>query len=306
MGMDTSQLPAFLVVSLLFVIVPGADWAYILTHATSVREAMASISGLGIGYLAHTLLAAAGLTVALALLPGALPVITVLGAAYLCWLGVQTLRHPADVSLPDVRLPGTATAAETLAEGALGPTSSPAPALAATAVSVDATGAGMRATAPSGMWAPASPQRADAADRTTGAGLAPVVETPRTARPFAGSPRRHPVSGTSARTAESTRGVLLRGIGASGLNPKVVLLFLAIMPQFISPTAPWPLSLQTAALGGIHIVATMLFYTVLALTAVHVLARHPRITRPLSIVSGLLMVLIGLALVAEQAWPLLS
>lgn len=85
-----------------------------------------------------------------------------------------------------------------------------------------------------------------------------------------------------------------------------MLLFLAIMPQFISPTAPWPLSLQTTALGGIHIVATMLFYTVLALTAVHVLARHPRITRPLSIVSGLLMVLIGLALVAEQAWPLLS
>ncbi|MFU0805224.1 MAG: LysE family translocator [Pseudoclavibacter caeni] len=306
MGMDTSQLPVFLVVSLLFVIVPGADWAYILTHATSVREAMASISGLGIGYLAHTLLAAAGLTVALALLPGALPVITVLGAAYLCWLGVQTLRHPADVSLPDVRLPGTATAAETLAEGALGPTSSPAPALAATAVSVDATGAGMRATAPSGMWAPASPQRADAADRTTGAGLAPVVETPRTARPSPDRPgatpcpaRPHAPLSHPRRPAARHRGERAQPEGRAAVPRDHAAVHLADRPVAAESADH---GASAASTSSRRCSST----TVLALTAVHVLARHPRITRPLSIVSGLLMVLIGLALVAEQAWPLLS
>lgn len=31
-----------------------------------------------------------------------------------------------------------------------------------------------------------------------------------------------------------------KGAGISGLNPKVFLLFLALLPQFANPHAPWP------------------------------------------------------------------
>ena len=41
-----------------------------------------------------------------------------------------------------------------------------------------------------------------------------------------------------------------RGIGVSGLNPKGVLIFLAILPQFADPSGSWPFPVQIAALGG--------------------------------------------------------
>ena len=39
------------------------------------------------------------------------------------------------------------------------------------------------------------------------------------------------------------------GLGISGLNPKVFLLFLALLPTFTDPAARWPLEVQILALG---------------------------------------------------------
>jgi hypothetical protein len=47
---------------------------------------------------------------------------------------------------------------------------------------------------------------------------------------------------------------------ASGLNPKGMLLLFAVRPQFVARTAPWPVTLQLAVLGAVHIVAWGLVY----------------------------------------------
>ena len=49
------------------------------------------------------------------------------------------------------------------------------------------------------------------------------------------------VPGTTAALARTGLGTLARGIGVSGLNPKGLLLFLALLPQFTSPRWSWPL-----------------------------------------------------------------
>src|SRR5262252_4264615 len=47
--------------------------------------------------------------------------------------------------------------------------------------------------------------------------------------------RRPPAPGTPAAPARSGRSTLARGAGVSGLNPKGLLLFLALLPQFTNP-----------------------------------------------------------------------
>src|SRR5215207_2174960 len=44
--------------------------------------------------------------------------------------------------------------------------------------------------------------------------------------------RRPPELAGVARTAATSRQTVLRGVGVSGLNPKALLLFLALLPQF--------------------------------------------------------------------------
>ena len=45
--------------------------------------------------------------------------------------------------------------------------------------------------------------------------------------------------------------LMWQGIGISALNPKALLLFLALLPQFTAPHGPWPLAAQIALLGSI-------------------------------------------------------
>ena len=47
----------------------------------------------------------------------------------------------------------------------------------------------------------------------------------------------------------SNRALLVRGIGVSGLNPKGLLVLLALLPQFANPRGSWPLSAQLGLLG---------------------------------------------------------
>ena len=44
----------------------------------------------------------------------------------------------------------------------------------------------------------------------------------------------------------------VKGLGVSALNPKGLLLFLALLPQFTDSHSPWPIPLQIVALGLAH------------------------------------------------------
>src|SRR5271170_4203586 len=56
----------------------------------------------------------------------------------------------------------------------------------------------------------------------------------------------------------------ISGFCVSGLNPKVFLLFLALLPQFTDPAATWAVPAQITALGAIHIVNCGAVYILVA------------------------------------------
>lgn len=103
----------------------------------------------------------------------------------------------------------------------------------------------------------------------------------------------------------SSARLLIKGIGVSALNPKGLLLFLAILPQFVEPDAVWPLTAQLALLGVVFVLTCGVFYTVLGFVARAVLSARPTASRVVSRISGGAMVVIGCWLLVERLWPML-
>ncbi len=66
--------------------------------------------------------------------------------------------------------------------------------------------------------------------------------------------------------AENFFKTLLRGFLMNGLNPKVALFFLALMPQFIRENAT-PIPLQFVILGAIFALSTLIVFNAIALLA---------------------------------------
>lgn len=91
--LGTHNLSAFLLSSFLLWITPGSDTLYILTQSIARGRQAGWISVLGIstGILVHTLFAAFGLSAILATSAWAFLTVKFVGAAYLIYLGVQTL-----------------------------------------------------------------------------------------------------------------------------------------------------------------------------------------------------------------------
>jgi threonine/homoserine/homoserine lactone efflux protein len=86
----------------------------------------------------------------------------------------------------------------------------------------------------------------------------------------------------------------------SGLNPKGLLVFAALLPQFASRQASWPVALQLAVLGVTFTATVSAFYYALGTVARRVVAARPDAGRALSRVSGAGMVLIGTLLLADR------
>jgi threonine/homoserine/homoserine lactone efflux protein len=202
--MPVATIAAFWGVSMLFVLTPGADWAYAIASGLRHRSVVPAVGGLLFGHLLATIVVAAGVAALLAGSPAVLLVLTVAGAAYLVWLGISMLRHPAHV---------------------------------------------------------------EAQPRTAG-----------------GSPWRQAV----------------KGFGISGLNPKVFLLFLALLPQFVVATATWPIAAQIMVLGLVHVANCAVVYTGVGLGARRVLSARPAAARWVSRISGAAMIIIGTILIIEQ------
>ena len=93
--MTLSVFVAFWAVSILFVITPGADWAYAISAGLRGRVVIPAVGGLLCGHLIATAIVAAGVGTLVTNHPFALSVLTVAGAGYLLWLGINMLARPA-------------------------------------------------------------------------------------------------------------------------------------------------------------------------------------------------------------------
>ncbi|MEV0324565.1 LysE family translocator [Streptomyces sp. NPDC050658] len=118
------------------------------------------------------------------------------------------------------------------------------------------------------------------------------------ARP--GTPAEASSGGSTASGGASRVAGVLKGAGISGLNPKALLLFLAILPQFATPAADWPLAAQLGALGMVHTLSCAVVYLGVGVLARTVLRARPTAARAVTRVSGAAMILIGAFLLVER------
>ncbi|MDF5757451.1 LysE family translocator [Spongiactinospora sp. TRM90649] len=113
---------------------------------------------------------------------------------------------------------------------------------------------------------------------------------------FAARPGAAATRGTPA----GERGVFLRGIGVSALNPKGLLIFVALLPQFTDPRDAWPIAAQIIALGLTFILTVGLFYLAVGRLTRSVLAVRPGSARLLGRLSGAAMIALGAWLLAAH------
>ena len=95
------RLYAFIGVAAVLTILPGADMALVTRNVLAVgrRRTMLTIVGICAGCMIHATASALGLSAILATSAAAFNVVKTLGAAYLVWIGVQSI-HEARASTP--------------------------------------------------------------------------------------------------------------------------------------------------------------------------------------------------------------
>ncbi len=107
---DWSVLGTFALAAGAVVVSPGPDTVLIVRNTlTSGRDVgLATVVGVQLGLLGHTLLAVAGISVIIASSPFLFRIVAVAGAAYLGWIGLQSFQDRGPLSLGSG---GTAVAA---------------------------------------------------------------------------------------------------------------------------------------------------------------------------------------------------
>jgi|SRR5580692_1520412 threonine/homoserine/homoserine lactone efflux protein len=241
--MAAGSVVAFWAVALLLIMVPGADWAFVLGASLRGRSVLPAVAGLVLGYTGITIVVAAGVGAVVGRSPALLAGLTVAGGCYLIWHGATTFARPA-------------AASARIGSAAPGP-APPGPAT---------RGSATRGSAAAG---PATRGSAAAGPATRGSAAA------------------------GTRPADTGRAVLARGMGVSALNPKGLLIFLALLPQFTNPGWSWPLTAQLGLLGLVFAATCGVFYLGLGSAARKILAARPAAARAVTRFSGAAMVVIG-------------
>ena len=126
-------------------------------------------------------------------------------------------------------------------------------------------------------------------------------------------PHHHPVLARSqfrqrgrVRAPANQFRTFLQGMGTSGINPKGLLFYVALVPQFVSPEAPLPVPVQSGLLGLTFVLLVAVVYTCVALLARKLLHSRPGAARKVTLASGIIMVALGAVLLSEQLLPLLG
>lgn len=98
---DAATMAAYVVACLVLFVTPGPDMSVWLsqTIASGRRAGIAAVLGTSLGVVVHTLLAALGLSALLAASATAFAVLKGVGALYLAWLAVDTLRKGSSLSV---------------------------------------------------------------------------------------------------------------------------------------------------------------------------------------------------------------
>jgi threonine/homoserine/homoserine lactone efflux protein len=104
----------------------------------------------------------------------------------------------------------------------------------------------------------------------------------------------------SATTLTRPRTLVMQGMAVSGLNPKGLLVMLALLPQFTDPHGSWPASAQLGLLGAAFVATCGAFYLCLGTFARRVLHARPAAARTVSRLSGAGMAVIGALLLIER------
>ena len=110
-----------------------------------------------------------------------------------------------------------------------------------------------------------------------------------------------------AAPAESTQfRSFLQGVGTSGINPKGLLFFVALVPQFVSPEAALPVPVQSGLLGLTFVLLAGAVYTCVAMLSRKLLHSRPGAARRVTLTSGIIMMALGTVLLSEQLIPVVA
>lgn len=84
----------FLIAALALNLTPGADMTFVMANSISQgkKAGLAAALGIGIGGMGHAVAAALGLSALLAVSATAFTILKIVGALYLFWMAIQTLR----------------------------------------------------------------------------------------------------------------------------------------------------------------------------------------------------------------------
>lgn len=98
---DLSYFSAFLLTSLVILIAPGPDMAFIISRSVGEgrNAGIATALGMQVGVLVHICLAAFGLSAILMTSVWAFQIIKYIGAAYLIYLGIQSLKREKSINI---------------------------------------------------------------------------------------------------------------------------------------------------------------------------------------------------------------
>ncbi|MCZ1008212.1 LysE family translocator [Streptomyces lydicus] len=108
------------------------------------------------------------------------------------------------------------------------------------------------------------------------------------------------LTASGAAVGSSRLQIMLKGAGTSGLNPKALLLYFSLFPQFIDPATGWPVAAQTGLLGTLHMASCAVVYLGVAVLARTVLKTRPSAARAVTRCSGAMMIVIGALLLVES------
>ncbi|WP_420312773.1 LysE family translocator [Streptomyces sp. YS-B37] len=108
-----------------------------------------------------------------------------------------------------------------------------------------------------------------------------------------------PTAAADERADSSRLQAVLKGAGTSGLNPKALLLYFSLFPQFIHPATGWPVAAQTGLLSTVHLTACAVVYLCVGLLSRTVLSTRPSAALAVTRVSGAMMIAIGGFLLVE-------